>query len=169
MIRQIINRLFVAYFQIPWIKNRWAKKFQALNFDAIPWTPLTKKLSDCKIAIVTTAGVHLKNDKPFDMQDTDGDASYRAIPSESSFEDLMITHNYYDHKDADKDMNIVFPLEILRKFQTLGKIGASAKEFFSFMGHIQGRHVEKLMNSTAKEIALKLRAEGVDVAFLTPA
>jgi D-proline reductase (dithiol) PrdB len=81
---------------------------------------------------------------------------------------LMITHDYYDHADADRDINIVFPLELLREFAKERIIGRVADRHYGFMGHIIGPHVVTLINRTAPEVARKLREDGVDLVLLTP-
>jgi D-proline reductase (dithiol) PrdB len=82
--------------------------------------------------------------------------------------DLMITHDYYDHRDADKDINIVFPVERLREFGREGVIGGLANVHYGFMGHITGPHIMTLITRTAPEAARLLKKDGVDVALLTP-
>jgi D-proline reductase (dithiol) PrdB len=84
-------------------------------------------------------------------------------------DDLMITHNYYDHQDADQDINVVFPIKRLKEFEAEGMIGQVAPRHFSFMGHILGHHIESLVNRTGPEVAKMLKADGVDAVFLTPA
>jgi len=44
------------------------------------------------------------------MMDPAGDPTFSEIPAVASYEDLDITHDYYDHTDADRDINVVFPL-----------------------------------------------------------
>ena len=72
---------------------------------------MRKAVAESTIALVTTAGVHLKSQEPFNMEDPDGDPSFRAIPSDVRKEDLTITHKYYDHSAADRDINVVLPLD----------------------------------------------------------
>ena len=143
-------------------------KFSFIDNDNIPWSPVKKDLESSKVAIVTTSGVHHTSDTPFDMKDPDGDASYRTIKGSDSISDLTITHDYYDHTDADRDINIVFPLQRLSEFANQGCIGAVANNHYGFMGHITGANIEALMQETAPEIARKLVAEGVDLVLLTP-
>ena len=81
----------------------------------------------------------------------------------------MITHNYYDHQDADQDIDVVFPIERLRELEADRLISQVARRHFSFMGHILGRHIEMLVNRTGPEVARMLKADGVDAVFLTPA
>lgn len=136
--------------------------------EGIPWTPFTKDLKDCKVAIVTTAGVHLKDQTPFNMKDPKGDPTFREVPRDTPKDQLMITHDYYDHRDADKDINIVFPIDRLREVKEAGEIGDVAEVNFGFMGHIDDGHIHTLINETAPEVAGRLKAQGVDVVLLTP-
>ena len=46
----------------------------AFEHDDSPFVPLRKPLSEAKVALVTTAGLHLRGDRPFDS----GDQSYRV-------------------------------------------------------------------------------------------
>jgi D-proline reductase (dithiol) PrdB len=169
MIKNFFNKIMVALYRIPWVKNRWAQNFNAQESDTIPWTPLLKPLSNCKIALLTTGGVHLRNDAPFDMKDKYGDPTYRKIPSSVALKDITITHDYYNHHDADQDINLIFPIEILRDAQQKGLVGESAEFFYSFMGHIDKHLIKTLMEKTAKEVAHLLKKEKVDIAFIVPA
>jgi D-proline reductase (dithiol) PrdB len=103
------------------------------------------------------------------MKDPAGDPTFREIPADTSHENLTITHNYYDHSDADKDINIVFPIERVRELKRLGDIADVNHRHFSFMGHITNQHVHALMRDTAPQVASALKADGVDIAILTPA
>ena len=118
---------------------------------------------------MTTAGVHLKSDVPFNMADQEGDPSYRVIPRGTPQSRLCITHDYYDHRDADKDVNIVFPLDRLEECAREGEIGGVAPWHYSFMGHIDGRHVSSLLTVTAPQVARQLKQAQVDAVVLTPA
>jgi D-proline reductase (dithiol) PrdB len=154
--------------KFPPLAKRFVTSYAPRESEDIPWTPLTKPLSECTLAVVTTAGVHHRDQTPFNMIDRDGDPSYRVIDSARPLETLMITHDYYDHRDADKDINIVFPIERLREFSDKGIIKRTAERHYSFMGHITGQHIATLMNGTAPEVARLLKAEMVDIVLLTP-
>ena len=103
------------------------------------------------------------------MEDPEGDTSYRVIPADVSPADLMITHDYYDHGDADKDINIVFPLTRLKELALEGAIGGTGPNHYSFMGHIDGKKPAGLLHGTAPQVAQRLRGEGVHAVLLTPA
>ncbi|MBF0287678.1 MAG: hypothetical protein HQM14_07650 [SAR324 cluster bacterium] len=167
--KKIIKYLFVLLFQIPWIKKRWADNFKTVESERIPWVPLSKPLAQCKVALITTGGVHLRTDYPFDMEDTSGDPSYRKIPSNISPSELMITHDYYNHQDADQDINLVFPIDVLRQYQQKNRIGPSTEFFYGFMGHIEEPHLSTLIEHTAKEVTAQLKEQEADIVFLVPA
>lgn len=136
--------------------------------EPVPWTPLQESLDRCRAALVTTAGVHHVDQVPFDMQDPDGDPSFRVIDGNRPVSDLMITHDYYDHADADKDINIVFPIARLKELAAGGGLGSVARYHYAFMGHITGRHIHTLVHQSAPEVARRLKEAGADVVLLTP-
>ncbi|MFL5667577.1 MAG: glycine/sarcosine/betaine reductase selenoprotein B family protein, partial [Ktedonobacteraceae bacterium] len=86
----------------------------------IPWTPLRRPLAEATVAIVATGGVHCCADQPFNLKT---DASFRAIPRSATAEDLCISHDRYDRRDAERDLNLVFPLERLLELEAEGAIG----------------------------------------------
>ena len=169
MLDRVVKKFMVLLYQIPWVKDRWAKRHPIAEAEMIPWTPLSKPLSQCRIALITTGGVHLKTEKPFDMTDKDGDPSYREIPSSADQNELVITHDYYNHDDADKDINLVLPIEILKEAQTAGWVGESAPSFYGLMGHVDKEHVKTLTQETASAIVSQLIKEEVDVVLMIPA
>lgn len=168
-IDRLKNRLISKVItRFPSLAKRFIASYDPRRSLDVPWTPVAKALDRSTIAIVTTAGVHHNDQEPFDMNDREGDPSYRTIDPGRPFPDLMITHDYYDHTDADKDINIVFPAERLREFEKEGLIGRAANRHYSFMGHIIGRHIPTLVNKNAPEIARALKNDHVDIVLLTP-
>jgi D-proline reductase (dithiol) PrdB len=103
------------------------------------------------------------------MKDRQGDPSFREIPADAKPVGLSITHNYYDNRDAVRDVNTVFPLERVQLLEQFGEIGKVNQRHFSFMGHISNNHLDTLINETAPDVAEKLKDDGVDIALLTPA
>jgi D-proline reductase (dithiol) PrdB len=57
----------------------------------IPYTPRFRELSQSTFALVTTAGVHLRDQEPFDV---DGDNTWRLIPGDIQSSQLMVTHEH---------------------------------------------------------------------------
>lgn len=126
------------------------------------WTPLTKPLSECKIAFITAGGIHQKSQKPFN---TAGDYSYREIPSDISTSELMVTHGGFDNSDINKDVNAMFPLDRLRELVKEGFIGSLADVMYGFMGG--GGNVDKFLSETGPTIAKSLKEQGVDIVVCT--
>jgi D-proline reductase (dithiol) PrdB len=97
----------------------------------VPFTPFERELSQSRVGIVSATGVHLRSQAAFPTIDP-GDISYRAIPASTPLEDLVIAHQHYDHSDADRDPNIVFPLVTLQELAAEGCIGGVAERHFSY-------------------------------------
>jgi D-proline reductase (dithiol) PrdB len=161
--------LVQLYKHFPAMVDRWAHRYRFVEGKGIPWASPAKPLREARIAMVTTAGVHLKSQPAFDMDDPDGDPTVRAFPADAEAADLTITHKYYDHRAADMDLNVVLPMDRLRELRDEKIIGGIAPMLYSFMGHIDGPHIQTLMEQTAPDVADRLTREGADAVFLTPA
>src|SRR5215212_9975612 len=136
-----------------------ASTFRAM----LPFVRPEKPLDACRLALVTTGGVHLPEDTRFDIDDPLGDCSYREIPADA--EELTWTHAYY-RPDEGSDLDAVFPLPTLRGLAEDGLVGELAMRHFSFMGAIHDPTL--LVEETAPEVAGKLVEDGVDAVLLTP-
>ena len=168
--QSLLSRVAVQLFRrVPWLASRWARTHQFIEGRDVPWTPPSMPISESVIAFMTTAGVHLRSQEPFDMDDPDGDPSFRAIPSTARCADLTITHNYYDHSAADRDINVVLPLDRARELVAEGRIGGLAPFVYGLMGHIDGPHLKTLMEETRPEVARRLKHDRADAVLLTPA
>lgn len=130
--------------------------------DAIPWVLLNRPLNEITVALVSTGGVHLCSDKPFDLR---SDAAFRIIPRTASSEELCITHEHYDRRDAAADLNLIFPLERLLELEARGIIGRVAHDHYSF-GFAE--YPRELL-APGHEIGVLLAQAHVDLAFLVPA
>ncbi len=136
-----------------------------LRSKPVPWMPLTKPLSRSRVALVTTAGVHLRGQAPFDVLARQGDPSFRALPSSTPLDEYRITHTHYDHSDADRDINCVFPISRVKEMVHRGYLGSLAETNYGFMGFI--KDLEKL-KVNARTVARALMDQGVDVVLGTP-
>lgn len=166
----LLNRVLVQAFKhLPWLRERWARRYLFVRPARTPWAALKKPLAECRLALVTTAGVHRVDQPPFDMADPDGDPTYRAFPTDTPRRLLTITHDYYDHAAADRDLNVVLPLDRVREAVAEGIVGALAPTCYGLMGHIDKHHVATLSARTAPEVAERLRADGADAVLLAPA
>ena len=138
--------------------------------DTAPWTPFSKDLSQAKVALVTSAALHLRSDRPFPSRNAaDGDSSYRIIPSDSKVSAILHSHVSigFDRTGILQDLNVVFPIDRLREMVERGMIGSLAENFYSFHGATQ-RNTGPLVRESGPEIARLLKGDGVNVVLLTP-
>lgn len=143
---------------------------KAYRYRQAVWTrpAPVKPLSECNVALVTTAGLHIKEQEPFDGTLKAGDYSYRWIPGEVAVEELLIAHRSkaFDHSGIEQDRNLCFPIDRFRELEKEGLIGRLNRRHLSFMGSITAPG--RLMRQTAPEAAGELKQDRVDLAFLTP-
>jgi D-proline reductase (dithiol) PrdB len=133
-----------------------------LSRRAIPYTPFDRDLSDTTVALVSTAGVHLKSQEPYNVE---GDSSYRVIPSDTPASELMVTHDHYDHSEADKDINCVFPIDRLRELVADGTLKGLNTDFYGMMGYTL--RMKAVIDETGPEIAQKLERSSTELVLLT--
>ena len=160
--RWISNSAFGAAF------GRWLSKtialpqLRRLAGGEIPWTPLRKSLPDSSVVLITTGGVHLRSDRPFNLN---SDSTFRVIPKAAQPGDLAISHQAFDRTDALRDINLVFPIERLRELEAEQVIGCLAQDHYGFglMGSA------KRLMPAIKEVARRISESGIDLALLIPA
>lgn len=128
----------------------------------IPYTPRFRALNESVFALVSTAGVHLRDQEPYNVE---GDNSWRLIPGDVQADQLMVTHAHYDHTDADQDINCVFPIDRLRELAADGIIGGVSDRHLGFMGYTQ--QLRDLYERAAPEVAKIIVRSKADAVLLT--
>ncbi len=132
----------------------------------VPFTPFEGELSRATVAIISAGGVHRKDQDPFNIADELGDLTFRVIGGDVQASDLMVTHHHYDHSDADRDINVVFPIERLRELAAEGFIGAVAREHVGYMGYTM--RLKPMYEETAPQIVEYIDKKArADVVVLT--
>jgi D-proline reductase (dithiol) PrdB len=149
------NRLFMAMY-----------RYRTL--DPVPFTRSAKPLEKARVALVTTGGVHMPSQVPFDTELKGCDVSFREIPSDVDLATLGIAHksDAFDQSGFRADRNLGFPLERLREMAERREIGSLNGRALSFMGSITAPG--RLVKETAPAAAALLAGDGVDAAFLVP-
>src|ERR1051326_1796402 len=128
--------------------------------ETIAWTPLSRPVAKCILALVTTAGLHLRTQQPFDVLRPEGDWSFREIPSNTPSDALTISHTHYNHEDANRDVNCIFPIDRAREVRSAGVVRDLTPTFFGLMGFVPDAST---LRTTAPAIAERLRQEGADI------
>lgn len=131
------------------------------SFQTHPWAE-GPDLSKRRVALISTAGLHRRGDRPFESMTGD----YRVIPGDVEAKDLVMTHvsTNFDRTGFQQDWNVAFPLDRLRELAQEGVIGSVAAYHYSFMGAADPAS----MASSAKTLADLLKGDGVDAALLVP-
>lgn len=127
------------------------------------WVHLSKPISDLRIALITTAGLHFRDDPAFEFSD----ATFRPISGDEDANNLIMSHSSvnFDKSGFAEDVNLVFPIDRFRELQAAGEIGTLADTHYSFMG--AGLQPE-FYEASAVQVAGMLKKDQVDAVFLTP-
>ena len=138
------------------------------RINPVPWTPLPKPLSECRLAIVSSAGFVLRGQEPFDESVRGGDVTFRQVASDASVSDLVDHHRSesFDHAGMAMDPNLAFPLDRARELVATGRIGSLAAHHLSFMGSITAPG--RLVRDSAPAAVTTLVDDAVDIALLVP-
>lgn len=130
------------------------------------FTPLRKPLSESRVALVSSAGVHLDDQEPFHVETVAGDPSYRIIPDDVDLSRLRFTHTHYDTSSAEEDPNVVFPLDRLHEAVEEGRVGSSSPVHVGMMGF--NPDPTRIAEEAAPAVARVLTEAEVDVAIMVP-
>jgi D-proline reductase (dithiol) PrdB len=137
-----------------------------LSRKCVPFTPFEGELARSTVAIVSAGGVHLLEQEPFNVSDELGDLTFRVISDDADSSQLKVTHHHYDHADADQDINVVFPLDVLRDLKDEGFIKEVARKHVGYMGYTM--QLKAMYEGTAPQIANEIdRGSRADVVVLT--
>ena len=138
----------------------------------IPWAIPAKPLAQSRVALLTTAGISMLNDTPFDMEAERknpvwGDPSWRKIRNDASSDDVAVNHLHIDTNYIKSDINVALPLHPLADLVAAEFVGSSAPNHYSIMG-FQGEDSSTLENLSGPEIAQAMHNDEVDLAILAP-
>lgn len=147
--------------QIPEPMRSYLADLPCPTFTTTPWVP-GPELARRRVAIISTAGVHRRDDHAF--SGTEGD--YRIIPGDTPARELIMTHvsSHFDRTGFAQDWNVVFPLDRLHQLAREQAIGSVAEAHYSFMGAA----TPEAMFAPAQNLAQLLHSDQVDAAFLVP-
>ena len=134
------------------------------EYQDTPWTPMTKPLSQSKVALVSTAGFHVREARPF----VGGDTSYRIIPRTTNPANIIQSHTSigFDRTETFRDINITYPVNRLEELVVRGEIGSLSDDYYSFMGALSD--VSQLVEHFGPQLAKDLKNKSVDVVLLVP-
>ncbi len=121
-------------------------------------------LSQARVAIVTSAALHVAKDDGFSPID---DPKFSVL--EDGDRELRLGHfsPNFDRGGFAADLNVVYPIDRLHELAERGTIGSVAARHYSFAGN-QNETVSGIRLDTGPEVARHLLEDGVNVVLLTP-
>jgi len=143
-----------------------AGHFASLRNSRVAFHRLEKPLSALRVGLGTSGGIYEQGAPPFDMVSHDGDDSVRWIAGTAPTSTLRFAHDHYDHSDADRDPNCMFPIDRLRELADERIIESVAARHVGFMGWIPDPH--RFAAETVPAIVSALVGDRVDAVVLSP-
>ena len=127
------------------------------------WTKAKADLSELRIALITTAGLHYRDAQAFAFTDS----TFRPIDGEEDPNNLVMSHSSvnFDKTGFSEDVNLVFPLQRFKELAAECTIGSLASIHYSFMG---AGLLPESYEAGAAQVAGLLKQDKVDAVFLTP-
>lgn len=127
------------------------------------WVQNSKPLNTKRIALITTAGLHYRDNEAFQFSD----ATFRPIPNGEDAGNLVMSHSSanFDRSGFQEDVNLVFPLDRFKELVADNTIGSLATIHYSFMG---AGLLPEVYEKTVRSLAALLKQDDVDAVFITP-
>ena len=144
------------------IRARYKPDFDFTTVADVPFTPLAKPLAEARVALISTAGLHLDDQPPFDRDSPSGDSSFRRIRAADDLSRVRVWWDREQQQAANQDLNAAVPLALLPE----SGIGSVAATHYSFSGAIPDPR--PLVESTAPQVAAELREDAVDAVLIAP-
>jgi len=151
-----------------YLAEGYSEPYRWAHFEDIPFTPLEKPLSQCRLGLVTTSDIAVRSAsgerEQFDKETLVGNVY--SIPFDLSPEQLYSRNEHYDRYSTSlDDVNSYCPLTRLREFVAEGRIGSPAPRFHGAYTSYSRRVT---MERDAPEVLRRSREDGVDAVLLTP-
>jgi D-proline reductase (dithiol) PrdB len=141
-------------------------RYRYATYRDVPFAPMRRALSDCSVALLTTAA-------PFDPAKGPQGAGapynaaakfYAPYSGDTALDhDLRISHVGIDRRQQTDDANCWFPLPALRRAAAAGRIGRVAPRFHGVPTNRSHRHTIEV---DAPELLRRVREDAADCAVL---
>jgi D-proline reductase (dithiol) PrdB len=133
----------------------------------VPWSPPRAPLRELRVALITTAGLHTKDDAPFrTLYERFGDPSFRVVPHLAKPEELALDAGYVDPKYTAHDPECSLPMRALEALHRARAIGAPAAHHYGFAGGLIRPYPG--LERSAGEVAESMRRDGAQAAVVIP-
>jgi D-proline reductase (dithiol) PrdB len=147
----------------------YGEPYEWAHFPDVPFVPLSKPLSQCRLTLVTTAARFQpgKGDQGPGAPYNAAAKFYQVYSGAMSGDfDLRISHIAIDRKHTTaEDQNSYFPLPALRRALAMGRIGSLTDNFH---GLPTNRSKRTTLEIDCVELIARCRFEGAEAAILIP-
>ena len=137
------------------------------------WAPFERRLGEARIALVTSAGLYLREgQESFDLDGerrdpTWGDPTHRVLPADVASSELGMAHLHVNNADVLEDHNVALPSQVLADLAEDGVVAGQTAHHLSVMGYQQAG-LDAWRSETAPAIVARLREDGADGVVLAP-
>ena len=164
------HRTFIDYIERTrehYLSQGYDNPYRWAYYDEVPFTPLTKPVRECRVALVTTAAEYQpdKGDQgphaPYNNDAKFHEVFHRPLDPPP---DLRISHIGYDRANTvPEDINAYFPLAQMKALVAQGRIGSLPPRFYAVPTLRSQRHTTEI---DAPAILQWCREDAVDACVL---
>lgn len=148
-----------------WMIDAYLRKLLRPIKKRLETTPFADVADDLNLALLSSCGLHLRDDEPFDLG-RKGDASYRQFAADVDPSDLMVTHGHYDETGVCEDYELAVPVTAVGALIDEGSVAALHPTIHSFRGYFHD--VLGFVDDHTRRVAEELEAGAVNAALITP-
>jgi D-proline reductase (dithiol) PrdB len=154
--------------ELPLHYRVWMRAYPWRVLDPVPWTSLRKPMPECRIGLVTSAGLFRREHDPPFVESLRGDPTVRWLDTDTPPEGLVLgqTSDAFDRGPLQRDIGGAWPVDALREAVGAGRIGSLNRYGASFNGSMSAPG--RFLRDTAPAVADRFRKEDVDAVLLVP-
>ena len=150
-----------------YLSQGYEKPYVWAHYEDVPFAPLKKPLSECRITLFSTSDVSVKSEDgagPSEDETTVGNVY--SVPWDTPLDRLYSRQESFDrYATSLDDINSYLPLTRLDEFVAEGRIGGRTNHFHN----VNRGYSQRMMRERAAPAALeKCREDRVDAVILTP-
>lgn len=151
-----------------YLSQGYEKSYDWAHFDDVPFTPLKKPLSECRVGLLGTSEVAVHFD-PETEENPIVEEHFRgvySIPADTPTQKLYSRTLDFDRYATNlDDVNAFFPIDRMREALADGRFGSMPRRVYGAYNNYSKRKVLEEEGPTALEYC---RADGVDAVIIVP-
>lgn len=163
MNKRLSYRSFVSYMDRSreyYAAQGYTQPYAWAHFTDVPFTPLRKELSRCRVGLVTTAGREAVEGTTLGK-----DREFYALASDPVPSDIYTAHLFWDKKATHTDdLDSFLPINSLAGFAAEGRIGSVSPRFY---GVPTDYSQNRTLQVAAPQILKWCREDKVDAVLLS--